>query len=306
MSYTKIFTLCFICIFLFFFGGKVSADFFVSSLELNNLGINYKHMKPISLSKDGKYFLIFESVHDHALKAKKITQSLKILTIENETIGAVERIDLPIVNIVNAVVNDLKNEVVIIADYGNKIVRFNFDTLRLDILFHYKKGVAGFKSGPTLICSNGQYYTTGWFYDKNHFWKGDYLVRLDIENNTIKKFTKAFNIGELFFVKNGFIKQFCYAGGKQIYFTFVSPKENRTTLMSLDAKKVSKKLDKGIIIVGLSGTHEHVFYAINKPSKKLIENYVLEVQGERNMFYQITFIGKSSFLFFRARIRCFF
>ena len=131
-----------------------AGEFIVKKSELQEKDVDYETMHPINLARDGSYFVGVEMIKDLETRAKGFTRALKVIRFENKKLSKVDTIEIPVTQWVNAVVNDKKDEVCVIGNYGTKIVRANLNTLQVDVLWEHKKGKEGFKAGPVLLCSN--------------------------------------------------------------------------------------------------------------------------------------------------------
>lgn len=157
----------------------IYADYFdITAAELEKNGINYNLLDPINLSQDGDFFVACEKITDVKQKAEGYTRKLKILRFNNKKLEKVEEIRVPVTQWVNGAIGGgkRKNEVFVIGDFGNKILRIDLKAKDIQTLYQYQRGKAGFKAGPFLWSHQGIFYATGWAFDNQQYWKGDYLI----------------------------------------------------------------------------------------------------------------------------------
>jgi len=286
--------------------------FTISADEFKKHDVDLKRLDPINLGADGSYYAAVEGVQDVKKRAAGFTRALRIFRFKNKKLAKVDTLLLPITSWVNAVVNDTKDEILVLGNNGTKILRANLETLEVQTLWEHKKGKAGFKVGPSLLCDRGEYYATGWFYDEQQFWKGDYFAKIEIkdeENTKAKsksksgpevKFIKRINLDTIFNrSEDEFNKAHYYTSGSQLLFNIVKVKERKTYLMHYKNQQITA-LDKGHILAVFISGESKAFYSVTYNEKPaVIQNFVMDLKtkkkwqiGKDNDFFIYPFMNK--------------
>jgi len=277
--------------------------FLISKADLEKYDVDIKKLNPVNLAPDGSYFVAGEGVQDLEKRAQGFTRMLRVLRFSQKKLSKVDTILLPITQWVNAVVNDTKNEVLILGNQGTKILRVNLDTMQLETLWEHKKGKAGFKIGPSLLCDKGTYYATGWFYDEQQFWQGDFLVQLGIKEEKKGqfevRFLKRVKLDDVFINKEEeFNKAHYYISGTELLYNIVKIKERKTHLMHYKNKQIHA-LDKGFLLDVFIGNAYKIFYSVVYDEKpEVLQHFVMDLKtkkkwkiGADNEYYTYPFLS---------------
>lgn len=254
----------------------LQADF-ISSQTIEKYGINYRRLQPVNFSETGDYFVACEPIADIALKAQGITKVLRILHFQNNKLSHIDSIPLPVVHIVNISVNDKKDQVMVLANYGNKILLVDTKKLKIRTVFKYQRKKPGFKAGPLLICRRGKFYANGWFYDSNQIWRGDYLVRFKIRKKKPVRFIKKINEPKLFPKKGMPVRYRSYAGERAFY-AVMHIAQRTTYLMSYYKRKLAI-IDKGYALGRCTGTVERVYYAMRYKPRDPMRYFIKDLES---------------------------
>ena len=284
----------------FFYGENY---FLISKADLEKNDVDIKKLNPVNLGADGSYFVAGEGVQDLEKRAQGFTRMLRVLRFPKKTLSKVDTVLLPITHWVNAVVNDTKNEVLILGNHGTKILRVNLDTMELQTLWEHKKGKSGFKIGPSLLCDKGVYYATGWFYDEQQFWQGDFLVQLGIKEEKKDqfevRFLKRLKLDDIFINKEEeFNKAHYYISGTELLYNIVKTKERKTHLFHYKNKQI-QTLDKGFLLDVFIGNSSKIFYSVVYEEKpEVLQHFVMDLKtkkkwkiGADNEYYTYPFLS---------------
>lgn len=117
--------------------------FLISKAELEKKDVNMSKLDPVNLAADGSYFVAVEGIYDLEKRAQGFTRSLRIIRFPKKVLTTVDTIPLPITHWVNAVVNDTKNEVLVLGNHGTKILKVNLDTSDVQVIWQHTKGKPG-------------------------------------------------------------------------------------------------------------------------------------------------------------------
>lgn len=259
----------------------LSAQMFITAEEVEKHGVIYRHLQPVNLSHDGKYLVTSEAVDDIKLKAKGVTRILRVLRFKDNKLEKIDSLELPIFHTVNLCVSDARDEMLVLGNYGTKLLKIDLKKMEMQTAFQLEKGKAGFKGGPFLLCHKGNFYATGWFYDEEQFWKGDYLAKMVFKKGEEVKFQKAVSLDGLYGKQDGRILLYHYAAPTQIYFNIAKDKE-RLTYLKVYRKKQEEIVDKGFQVRSVVGTEDWVFYSIQRKEKEPFEHCIKDFKtGEK-------------------------
>ncbi len=274
-------TFVFVCLLTPAFG----KDFFISQKEIETQSdVNYLTINPIALSHEGDYFLVTERVKDLQTRAKGSAFNLLVFRFENGRLARIDKILLPITHLLNVAYAGRQHTALVSGDHGNKLILVNLRTNKIKTIFEYRKSRPGFKAGEMLLSNKGKFFSTGWFYDRNQYWKGDYLVRLRIDRKGKVKFEKKVDLEDLFakrFNDQGLVRSFYYVSDQKVFFNLIRLNDRKTSLMMYQSKRnyadgECHVVDEGFLISVFVGTDKRVFYIVQDEDKNP-SHYVKDV-----------------------------
>lgn len=243
--------------------------------ELQKNGINLKVIEPVNIAYNGKYFVCMENVVDLSLKAQGITKILHVIHFDGDKVTKVDSAQIPITHRVNAAVNDRKDEVAIIGDYGTKLVHVNLKTMAVKVPFQHRRGRGGYKMEDFLFSDRGRFYANAWRYDKDQIWKGDYIVGMSFKGKKAR-FKRMYdlkkNVTE--YKNKGFHQIVYHVSGRHVLFNWVNIEEKTTTLYSFRNGKHTE-IDEGFLMRIFMGAGNNVYYQVTKKEKGP-ERYIMK------------------------------
>lgn len=256
-------------------------DLFISKEDFAKQGIKYEALQPINLSPQGDYLTTLEVVEDVKLKAKGITQLLHVLYFKDKKLAKVDTVQIPVAQRMNAALSDARNEVLIIGNHGNRYVRVDLDQKKAEIVFDYQKGVAGFKAQAMLYAYKGEFFATGWFYDKDQYSQGDALAKLEMPKNGKAKFVKKVDLDKLYKEDpSSRVTNFYYVTGDILYYNMVKPQERTTYLMQYKNKE-QIPVAKGFHLAQFLGTESRVFYSVRLEQKSPLQHFMKDLKTQK-------------------------
>jgi hypothetical protein len=284
------------------FGRAWAGSFEITRGELKEKcpEIRYDLLDPIHLSCDGSFFVAVERIaaRDTATlaerkavarrKAAGCTRILRVFRFREDKLERVDSIDIPVTHWVNGAVGKgrRRNDVFIIGDHGNKILRVDLATGQLRTLFEYEKGVSGFKAGPFLFCHKGEFCATGWAYDREQFFRGDFLVRLKEDDRGKLNLTSSavekdgVRLDTIFKSGPGFTRAYCYISSERVLYNRLVPGEKATYLKLYRKGRGSITVDRGYRLMIFIGTDRNVFYGVRKEKDAPLRHYLVEVKED--------------------------
>jgi hypothetical protein len=273
-------------------------DWLVTKEEFAKRGINYNALQLVNLSPQGDYLTATELVNDVKIKAKGVTQILHVFRCKDKKLDKVDSVQIPITQMVNSALSDTRNEVWITGDYGNRYVRVNLGDMKPEIVFDYHKGISGFKAQAFLFAYKGEFFSTGWFYDKDQYTLGDALAKLELSKGDKLKFVKKIDLDKLYNADaSANVTTFYYVSGDLVYFNMIKPREKTTYLM---AYKNQERIvvDQAYSLGAFIGTESRVFYTAKKEEKGPLQHFIKDLQtkktwkiGEDNIPYTYPFMS---------------
>ncbi|BBM88133.1 hypothetical protein [Candidatus Uabimicrobium amorphum] len=234
---------------------KVSVD------DISQYKVDYKILNPCAVSNDASYFFATERVYDVKKIARGNAYDLIIFRFKDKKLETIDRIPLKIYHLVNVAYDSDRHRIFIVGNRGNKIIRVDPRNNRKKVEFEYQQGQKGFKAGPFVFCHKSKLYATGWFYDEEQNWLGDYVARIAFTKKGVR-FQRKASLDYLFkyrFSNRGTVRTNFYVSGDLFYFSLIDQVEKKTFLMELRNKKLTP-VDKEHIISTFAATDERIFY----------------------------------------------
>ena len=263
-------------------GFAAPTHFFVDAKELEKAGIDYTNFFPINLAHNGSYFVGSIRVTDLRSRVDGVCWKLGVVKFSGQKFAGVDIISLPVIHWVNGVVSDQRDEVCVLAEHGTKILQVDLAKQKVRTIWEHQEGKPGFKAGPFLGCHRGYYFGSGWFYNNEKFWKGDYLAKFYIRrkktdaDKPLFKTRKMIDLDWLYnrAVPGGFSKSHFYVSPGQIYFNVVKPAERKTHLFVYKDGKITP-IDKGYMLNLFIGTPDRVYYRVIPEEKKKVAQHMV-------------------------------
>lgn len=264
------------------------ADYFeITAEELKAQGINYDLLDPINLSQDGSCFVACERITNIKRKSEGYTRTLRVIRFKDKKLDKIDTIDIPVTDWINGAVGNgkRKDEVFIIGDYGNKILKVDLNTKQIQTLLQYEKSKPGFKAGPFLLCHKGDFYATGWAYDQEQICEGDYIVKLQEDKKGQIKLTPAtvgsvgVKLDSIYQEQEGYGKVYFYISGTRFLYNWIYPKEKTTRLKLYSKGEETQVIDSGYMLVIFIGTENKVFYSVIKEAKGPLRHYLVDTKN---------------------------
>lgn len=234
---------------------KVSVD------DISKYNTDYKILNPCAISNDASYFFATERIYDVKKIARGNAYDLIIFRFKDKKLQTIDRIPLNIYHLVNVAYDGARHRVFIVGDHGNKIIRIDPQNNKQKVEFEFKKGKEGFKAGPFVFCHDSKLYATGWFYDQQQNWLGDYVARIAFTKQGVR-FQRKASLDYLFkyrFSDRGTVRTNYYVSGDLFYFSLIDQVDKKTYLMELRNKKLTP-VDSAHIISTFTATDERIFY----------------------------------------------
>ncbi|WP_372371513.1 hypothetical protein [Candidatus Uabimicrobium sp. HlEnr_7] len=250
--------------------------------DISAHNVNYKTINPCALSNGASYFMATERVYDVKKVAKGNAYDMLIFRFNNKKLVKVDRIHLKLYQLVNVAYDNIKHRIYVVGNRGNKIIKIDALSGAQKTIFQYQKGNPGFKMGPFVICHDSKLYATGWFYDKDQNWLGDYIARIRFTKKGVR-FKRIASLDYLFryaYTSRGTVHTNYYVSGNLFYFSLIDQIDKKTHLMEFRNKKVTT-IDSAHILSTFAANDQRIFY-ITKNKKNQYSHYLKNfVTGEK-------------------------
>lgn len=254
----------------------------ISSEDITNQGVDYKYLNPSALGNDGKYLIATERVYDIQKVSQGNAYNLIIFHFSNKQISKVDRISLKLYHLVNIAFDSSRDMVYVFGDHGNKIIQVSVASGEQRVVYEYKKGVAGFKSGPFVFFHSGKLYSTGWFFDENQTWLGDFVAEISMPKKDRQQFKRKASLDYLYkhvYVNKGMVRNNYYVSGDLFFFNLIVPEEEQFHLVEFRNEQL-RVLAKGYMIYIFCGTEDRLFYIL-KNEDNSFEHYVMDLNSDK-------------------------
>ncbi len=274
--------------------------------DFDKYKIDFYQFKPALLSQKGDTFVGYEFM-DIENRRKGLVYGLRIFRFKPEGKYTVDTVLLPIAFVVSLAFTDQEKSLIVVGNYGTKILKVNMQTLQFETIFQAQTGKPGFRTDTLVVSWANRVFLSGYFYDKDQYWIKDAVVELRMAEKDVK-FIETVNLTELYQKFKTQPRIMYIASGDAVYFAYLKPfkslteedKRKGAMLLVCYNKGELITVDRGLAIGNFAGNGDRVFYSILKDAKtrrtyvkSFEDNQVWEV-GEKDVSYTYPFISSDS------------
>lgn len=297
MQFAKIFVLFFLLIL-----ASTSAEWMVKSDDFQKAGIKYMDWKPAILATSGQFVVGYDFL-DFEQRKKGFVYALRIFRLKKDKTFEIQSIPLPITFLVGVALTNNDKTAVVVGDYGAKIVKVNLTTSEVSTIFQYEKGKPGFRTETLVVSWQDRVYLSGYFYDREQFWQGDYIVELVVpEKKEEAQFIKKTSLTSIYERLKLQPRIMQVISGDSVYFAFlpkVQDKKNPPPMQLVGFHRNEMvEVDKALGIGNFAGTPDRIYCSIRR-SPKSWDTYIKNLQtgkkwplGDKDVSYTYPFISE--------------
>lgn len=283
----------------------IQSEWKISREELENRKINYRNLEFAILSPKGDYAIGYSFYSDIEHKKRGEIYCLHIFKFGKNGKIDIKEVPLKINVLIGIALNDKDKTIVVVGNYGSIILTVDLKTYRVTKVFEYRKNIAGFRTETLVVQWNNRIYLTGYFYDKEQYWEGDYLVELILPNEAKKQaleFRKKVDLRKVYdeLKAQPIIMQ--VISDKMIYFVIRATDANKKPIQKLMCYNNGKvqEVERGLGIGNFAGTEKKIYASILTKDKTW-DTYIKNVNntgkvslGEPNICYTYPFISENA------------
>lgn len=251
-----------------------------SSLEGEH-GVDFKTFRLNLLSVDGTILVTTERVEDLAMRKEGKIIKLSIIKIDpkNDIIRSWNSVYFDLTNIGQVVLSDEGDKLLIIGNGGTQLLVL--DTVKMTVakVFKHEKGKPGFKSEPSGMYYDGQFYVKGYFYDKDQYSEGDYIARVDITKSGAGAFEKIVDFGAVYEKFNCTSLSSIYmVSPSSGYFSVIRPPDGKEALLAYYNETIVEIENGCYTITDIAGSSSKVIYNIKKNKDSEEETKIFDLE----------------------------
>ena len=263
----------------------LNAQWFITKKDLKENNVNYKDFKAAILTYNGKRLIGYEFL-DLQHRKKGYAYALNIIDFDKDKKFKIRNVALPITFFVGITLTNNEREAIVVGNYGTKILKVDLETLKVTTIFKYKRSQPGFRTGSLVVSWKNRVFLSGYFYDSNRYWLGDYVVELKILRNKVK-FIKKINLGQIYKSLGAHPKVMQIVSGDTVYFSFYKRTKSRKRgkkqrpLMYLVCYHNGriKTIDRGYGVGNFAGTDKKIYCSMVYKKDKY-ETYIKDLNGK--------------------------
>ncbi|HNZ66936.1 MAG TPA: hypothetical protein PKM32_06155, partial [Planctomycetota bacterium] len=256
-------------ILFFFFSLSIQGQWQISKEDLAKAGIEHSSFKMAILTTKGNLAIGYEYL-DLEHRKKGEIYALHLIYLKPNNAFEVKSVVLPFTFLVGIGLIQNEKKAIIVGNYGTKIIILDLKTLEIKTIFEYQPKQPGFRTGTLVVGFKNKVYLSGYFYDKDQYWLGDYVAELIVSEDTNNiEFYKKINLQDAYSQIGGQPYIYQLISGNMAYFGIPRQRDSKNRpqmdLYFYKNKKV-EKIASGLTIGAFAGTEDVVFYTVFKNS----------------------------------------
>ena len=277
-----------------------SAQWVIKRQDFAEKKIAYIDFFPALLNQKGDVFIGYD-ILDLEHKVKGLVYALRVFKLNPDNTYQMKTIELPITFLVGLTFIDNERAMIIVGDYGTKILKVDLEQGKITTVFQYEKHKPGFRTEALVVGRYDRVFLSGYFYDKEQYAKGDYVVEMVLPKKKGQKvrFKKKINLDKIYQKVKHIPKTFNLYSGDSAFFGFIMAEKKQSVLYHYSKGKFIE-VDTGLLFGSFAGTDDRVFYLVRKDKNNRF-SYIKDTKtnkvwkiGKDNMPYSYPFISNQA------------